>query len=58
MKKLSIGVIAIALILNLSTVLTVGLKIIDSVGTSLGLTTIEIVDKGSELIYAIEDLGL
>lgn len=58
MKKLLTGVIAIVLILNLSTVLTAGLKVIDIIGTGLGLTTIEIVDKGSEIIYAIEDLGL
>ena len=58
MKKLLIGVIAIAIVLNLSSILTIGLKIADKVGTSLGLTTIELVDKGSRLIYAIEDLGL
>ena len=46
------------LVLNLSSVMTLGLKAIDKVGTSLGFCTIEVVEKGSELIYVVEDLGL
>ena len=59
MKKLFVGLFVCGmLVLNLSSVMTLGLKAIDKVGTSLGFCTIEVVEKGSELIYVVEDLGL
>lgn len=58
MKKIIGFVICGMLVLNLSSVMTLGLKAVDKIGTSMGLCTIEVVEKGSELIYAVEDLGL
>lgn len=59
MKKILIsGVIAIAIILNLSSILTAGLKAYDTVFTSLGVCTVEEVDYMSELIYMLEEKGL
>ena len=59
MKKMIISVICVmVLVLNLSSVLTIGLKGIDFIGTSIGLSTIDIVEDGSELIYMLEEKGL
>lgn len=59
MKKLFVCLFVCAmLVLNLSNIMTLGLKGIDAVGTNLGFCTVDIVDKGSELIYTVEDLGL
>lgn len=59
MKKLLIGtILAGAIILNLSNILTLGLKAYDKIGTAAGISTIEEVEAGSELIYNLEDMGL
>lgn len=58
MKKIISVVCLMVLVLNLSSVLTLGLKGIDFIGTQLGLSTIDVVDKGSELIYNLEEKGL
>lgn len=59
MKKMIISVICVmVLVLNLSSVLTIGLKSIDRIGTFLGISTIDIVEDGSELIYMLEEKGL
>ena len=59
MKKLLIGTILTGVIvLNLSNILTLGLKAYDKIGTAAGISTIEEVEAGSELIYNLEDLGL
>ena len=59
MKKILIGTILIgAIVLNLSSILTLGLTVYDEIGTALGFCTVEAVDAGSELIYNLEDMGL
>ena len=59
MKKLLIGTILTGVIvLNLSNILTLGLKAYDKIGTAAGISTIEEVEAGSELIYNLEDIGL
>ena len=59
MKKLLIGTILIGvIILNLSNILTLGLKAYDKIGTELGICTVEAVEAGSELIYNLENIGL
>ena len=59
MKKLLIGTILTgAIILNLSSILTLGLKVYDRIGTIAGISTIDVVEAGSELIYNLENLGL
>lgn len=59
MKKLLIGTILTGvIILNLSNILTLGLKAYDKIGTDLGFCTVEAVEVGSELIYNLEDMGL
>ena len=59
MKKLLIGIILTgAIILNLSNILTLGLKAYDKIGTAAGISTVDVVEAGSELIYKLEDVGL
>ena len=59
MKKLLIGTILTGVIvLNLSNILTLGLKAYDKIGIAAGISTIEEVEAGSELIYNLEDIGL
>ena len=59
MKKLLIGTILTgAIVLNLSSILTLGLKAYDRVGTTAGICTVDTVEAGSELIYKLEDMGL
>lgn len=59
MKKLLIGTILTGVIvLNLSNILTLGLKAYDKVGTAAGICTVDTVEAGSELIYNLEDMGL
>ena len=59
MKKLLIGTILTgAIVLNLSNILTLGLKAYDKIGTDLGICTVEAVEAGSELIYNLENIGL
>ena len=59
MKKLLIGTILTGVIvLNLSNILTLGLKVYDKIGTDLGICTVEAVEVGSELIYNLENIGL
>ena len=59
MKKLLIGTILTgAIVLNLSNILTLGLKAYDGLGTAMGICTVEEVEAGSELIYKLEDIGL
>ena len=59
MKKLLIGTILTGVIvLNLSNILTLGLKAYDKIGTVAGISTIDVVEAGSELIYNLENLGL
>ena len=59
MKKLLIGTILTGvIILNLSNILTLGLKAYDKIGTDLGICTVEAVEVGSELIYNLENIGL
>lgn len=58
MKKLLIGAILIAIILNLSNILTIGLKVYDRIGTTLGFCTVEEVEAGSNIIYFLEEKGL
>ena len=59
MKKLLIGTILTgAIVLNLSNILTLGLKVYDKIGTDFGICTVEAVEAGSELIYSLENIGL
>ena len=59
MKKLLIGTILTgAIVLNLSNILTLGLKAYDRIGTTAGICTVDTVEAGSELIYKLEDIGL
>lgn len=59
MKKLLIGtIITGAIVLNLSNILTLGLKVYDMIGTAAGVSTVEEVEAGSGLIYKLEDMGL